>query len=338
VANNNSANGSSGSNSAAQFLSFDIDKTWALPGCYRLVPGQNSTRCKPIPANPNPDLPKNPKQRSEQKSRWVPGVNTYFDVRLTAIPVAATPPAQPPSGSMSPATTQTGDLTSAFLTSQKTGRLGVGIYFPFLVSRWTYNGEPNALFIAPIGKVGFNALTGPTQQTFVVSGSASSTGTPQTVTQNFNQLYNFYGFGARIGHYTMAYISDKAPELNSYLDITFGPYSNLPSYVCVAQPKARAPLPLLVGSGCNQTYPLTDPNLQYGDSQTRLWRLDLEGILKVPHTPIIVGFNANIGQRVTAPALLDRGLQPNDDLRFLFGFRSDIATIMQKLGVTGPQK
>src|SRR5271157_79192 len=50
VANNNSANGSSGSNSAAQFLSFDIDKTWALPGCYRLVPGQNSTRCKPIPA------------------------------------------------------------------------------------------------------------------------------------------------------------------------------------------------------------------------------------------------------------------------------------------------
>jgi hypothetical protein len=235
----------------------------------------------------------------------------------------------------------TGGNNATFLTTQKTARLGVGAYAPFLLSRWTWNRDPNALFIAPIAKIGFDTLAAPNQQTFTVTSGAATPMAPTTVTQNFNQLFNFYNFGMRVGHYKISGDSNRAPELISYLDFMYGPFSNLPSYVCVpqlaaAQPGTPATLPLLTGSSCNTSMPALPAGMVYGDSQTRQYRLDFEGVLKVPYTPAFVGFNANIGQRTFNRHGLDRTLQPADDLRFVFGFKADIATILQKFGVNNP--
>lgn len=95
---------------------------------------------------------------------------------------------------------------------------------------------------------------------------------------NDSNFYNFYVYGARIGHESLpspeidrnspipgAWSVSEAPEVNSYLDVAVGRFSNL------------------------QTL-LNDGN------HTQLYRISLEGILKVPSTPLVIGFSANLGQ------------------------------------------
>ncbi len=43
-----------------------------------------------------------------------------------------------------------------FIATQKTARLDVGAYFPWTVVNWVRQGTPNALFIAPRAKTGFD--------------------------------------------------------------------------------------------------------------------------------------------------------------------------------------
>ncbi len=68
-------------------------------------------------------------------------------------------------------------------------------------------------------------------------------------------------------------------------------------------------------------------------SRKRIYRFDIEGLITVPHTPISLGFNANIGQRTMGSQALDPALAPGDGVRFLFGTKFDIATTLQKLGL-----
>jgi hypothetical protein len=291
------------------FLSFVIDKTWRLPGYYHA-------------------------KGDGKGPQWIPGINSFFETRLTAIPVTSCALPNGASngtagGSGSSTTTvsgctntTTGDNLSTFLATRKTARLQVGSYLPLTVSDWTYRGTPNTLFLAPIAKLGFDTPAGTVSQ-----AQPSNTGTATagaTVTPlNSTNFYTFYSFGGRFGHYAMTSKRPEnkdqqdlndAPEIISYLDFMIGRFSNLESLV----PPTKSSM-----ANCTNC-----------PSRQRLWRVSVEGILKIPSTPLIVGFNANVGMaNPGAPTLKQRA---GDDLRFLFGARFDVGKLLAKVTEKAP--
>jgi hypothetical protein len=172
------------------FLAFTIDKTWKLPGYY-----------------------------SPRGLKWPPGVNSFFETRLTSIPVTScTTTAAGTSGGGSGGTSSecatTGSTTplDTFLASRKTTRLAVGAYLPLTMRRWTYRGTPNSLFLAPIAKLGFDTPAGALNQT-QPSGTTVTGGTVTAL--NPTNFYTFYDFGGRFGHYAMTNSRDDAPETSA---------------------------------------------------------------------------------------------------------------------------
>ncbi len=279
------------------FLAFTLDKTWAMPGGH-------------------------------DQNRRIPGFNTFFETRLTAIPVTActTSNTSGSSGSGSGSTTtnqssacvqsSTGGTTTTpldtFLASRKAARLGIGVYLPYVVSTWTYRGTPQSLFIAPLAELGVDTPVSSISQTQPASTSSSTTSTSGTVTPvNPTTFYNQYEYGARLGHYTMTKSESEAPESISYLDVTVGRFSNLESFV---QQGTSGPT----------------------DLRRRLYRVHLEGILKVPGTPLIIGFSANVGQETIGLGNTHIVQRAGDDLRFLFGARFDVAKLVSKIGKVAP--
>jgi hypothetical protein len=119
-----------------------------------------------------------------------PGLNSFFDTRLTAIPVAVQTCSAASNTTCSNTSTSTNgsastDVTQTFLNSQKSARLQVGVYLPFLLDRWHVNSRqdgkvlqvPYALYIAPLAKTGFDtSLNGlnQTQQQSVTSIATAS--------------------------------------------------------------------------------------------------------------------------------------------------------------------
>jgi hypothetical protein len=218
---------------------------------------------------------------------------TFFDARLTSLPVAACNPTASSSGSTTPTVTPgTGTTTTqtagsgacpnsveAFVSSRKAAALNAGASIPIVVSTWKYLHQPYALTLGPIAKIGLD--------TPLSSGLASG------VTANSHQFYTNFGFGNRISLYRMSYSTAVAPESIMYMDVVAGRYSNF------------------------DVSP-TDPTLRYA----RPYRFGFEGILKVPSTPFFLGFSANIHQNF---GLGDSKTVNNakDDLRFLFGAKFD---------------
>lgn len=100
---------------------------------------------------------------------------------------------------------------------------------------------------------------------------------------------------------------DEAPETLSYLDFTFGRFSNLESLV--------------------QTSTLAA-------SRERLWRISAEGVLKIPSTPLIIGMSANVGMSNPGAPKVVRAA--GDDLRFLFGAKFDVSKILAKVTQVAP--
>jgi len=333
---------------AHQFLALTLDKSWSLPACYLRKfaveddpPGtERHDQCYDWRSGRSFD--------AKRRQHMWPGVSTYFEARLTAIPVAQVSTS---TTSTSGSTSGTGGFTLSAnqLTSAQTARLGVGVYLPFLVTRWDYHNAPNALFLAPLGKVGFDTVTGASQQTVILSNGTLGT-------MNLENVYNFFAFGGRIGHYQMTRSTRRAPEINSYLDIVVGPYSNLESYICHRTPATGGNGSPYVGipgytpptNNANQTCtadypdyfsgnpPVSTPGAVWApvDSRKRLYRLDLEGMLKIPNTPLYVGFNANLAQKSLGATHLNHGYAAPDDLRFLFGTRFDVGAALTKLGVS----
>lgn len=360
------ANDNSNFSTANLFFALNVDKTWIMP---RFEPKPTTTGT----GTRTGGVKSTDKSDSSISHYFVPGLNTFFESRLTAIPVASNP-ANTSSASTTETTggttgttggtsgtagtTGTTGTTAAsnsqsFITTQKTARVGVGIYFPVLLTNWTWNKSQNALFVAPMAKIGFDTITGAQSQNVVLPGGAVGT-------QTYAQLYNYRNFGARIGHMQLSGSKDKAPEVFSYLDVTFGPYSNLESLICnrtrytadipatnnaaavagspIAGQQASTNFP---DSLCKTTYPSfyvapgggsTDVYDVY-ETRKRIYRLDLEGLLKVPGTPIYVGFNANLGQRALMAHHFDPQFKAPDDLRFFFGTKFDLSTLLTKLGV-----
>lgn len=250
-------------------------------------------------------------------------INTYFDVRLTSIPVITkdTPTTTPPA---------TSTETPTFLTSKKAALMQVGVYLPVGVTVWDFQNERNELFLAPLVKGGIQTVT-------------SDTTTREALRLGADDVFNFYSFGIRFGHvrrdnpfkfktnpcpvgsaanpnldntdaqpvtdsrgsrqgvdcnkpYLPAWSPNHAPELLSYLDITRGRFENF-----------ELSSTITTNAGMAQII-------------QRPYRIATEGRLKIPATPMIIGFDGNFGKG-------------RDDLRFLFGLKFDIGKLFGNLKI-----
>ncbi len=227
--------------------------------------------------------------------KW--NLNTFFEARLTSIPVAATATDEAGEGGEDG---EEPNQLDTFITSKKAGFAQAGVYLPVNVTAWKNQRELNTLFIAPLAKGGVMTITGDRR-------------TAEAETFGDDDVFNFYSFGVRLGHFRYPRLrhpctafpkdencdsfADYAPELISWLDITMGRWENFELTIPTGQ---------LDGDG----NPIT--------TRQRRWRYQAEGRLKIPETPFMVGFDGNFGQ---GP----------DDLRFGFGMRFDVAKLIHRL-------
>jgi hypothetical protein len=292
------------------------------------------------------------------KHSFKPGLNSFFETRLTALPVAVQPCAMTTTGSGSTATTTAASAgcssastvsatgsgtgsgaaaastTTVFLNSQKTARLLFGIYAPFALNQWkvaTKDAKGTgtttySLFLGPLVKTGFDtSLNGlnQTQQQGSTPMTVQPVGSP-------NEFYKFYDFGFRLGHLELKDDPAVAPEMLSYLDVTWGRFSNMASLLCPRvsfQGGASCAAPsTTTGSGSTAT--TTTGVLPWAHD----YRLNVEGLLEVPALKgFSIGFSANVapwGFKTSGPSV---HIRPQDDLRFLFAYRFDISEIAKKL-------
>lgn len=287
------------------------------------------------------------------KHSFYPGLNSFFDTRLTALPVAVQPCASSSSSSTSSSSScassssasssssstssSTSTPTQVFLNSQKTARLQFGVYAPFTLNRWavatkagaanTTKPTPYSLYIGPLVKTGFDTSVNGLNQTQQESSTPSLV-QPIGTSSSF---YKFYDFGFRLGHYQLSGAppagekSGTAPDILSYLDVAWGRFSNMGSLLC----------PKNLYNGYSSCSPpagsTTAPLLPWAHD----WRLSVEGLLEVPGGKgLSIGFSSNVSQPTSSTVLNGVTyvhIRPQDDLRFLFAYRFDISTIATKL-------
>lgn len=121
---------------------------------------------------------------------------------------------------------------------------------------------------------------------FIVANTSATDPTPIV-----RDIYAFHHYGVRLGHFALeARRRTVAPELVSYLDITLGKFGNF------------RPLP---------TTSVPNP--------PTATRAEIHGRLKLPSTPIYIGFTANLWSDELA-----------DDFRFFFGTRFDLSRMLAK--------
>src|SRR5947209_13492711 len=272
---------------------------------------------------------------ASRKRKVFKDLNTFFNARLTTIPVAQPSPSPGATPTTSSTPCNTPDCTS-FITSQKAALMQAGIYLP-IYGKWTswlrevpvdvatasnnkrqpteitrtYNYEKNALFIAPLIKGGIQTITDDTR-------------TAEGQRFGGDDVFNFFSFGTMLGHF-------RIPTRRVLCE------SNDDSDLCVAGSDGRrwkyvrstniAPelircLTLSVGRW--ESFEITVPT-GFKDKdghditvRQRPWRYEALGRLKIPNLPFIVGFDGNFGK---GP----------DDLRFIFGTRFDIGKLFAAL-------
>lgn len=213
-----------------------------------------------------------------RKKRWDVHLNTFFETRLTPVPVP---------GQNSAAGGVGGPAFDNFISSEKGALMQFGTYAPIFhhgAMTWNHQGSQNAVFFAPIGRVGVQTI-------FNREALADS------AVFKDNDLFNFFAAGVRFGHYKLSGSDDRAPQLVSYLDITRGRWQNLERLVDTEETDSAGE-PIFV--------------------RRRPFRWALEGRLKIPSLPFLIGFDSNIGE---GP----------DDLRFIFGTNFDIAQLFKLL-------
>lgn len=314
---------------ANQFYALNVDHAWHLPGsnCENLYARYIASRLEREAPLPPPDF--DPcRSRGWHANKLLPGINTYFDSRLTSIPVS-TAAANPPSGNSSQTSTSVAG-TSTLLTSQKVFRVSTGLFLPWIITHGRGD-HPTGLFVAPLAKVGFDTVTGARTATNVIL-PGNNIGS-----LNFQSAYNFYSFGGRVGNVELSSSPDRAPKIEHRLDVTIGRYSNLQSFICHALPTGTADQSL-PGSSCTGDYSTPQNKITaWMESRKQLWRLDLEGLIRIPipetAIPFYIGFNANIAQHAVEVDHLDHGYAPPDDIRILFATRIDMGSLLSALNI-----
>jgi hypothetical protein len=199
--------------------------------------------------------------------------------------------------------------------------LNVGTYIPITTNDWHRGDKWYSFFVAPIAKAGFTTLTDQDVAAATVATTTSSRTTSTTAASATQRFFTSYSFGTRLGvvrNYRTCnpycrFDSSSAPDLISFVDITTGKFGNFDA-VREFDPASA-------------THSLI---------RVRPWRYSFEGLLKIPHSVFIVGFNANIGRGARRPdkdkngGALPFGLV-RDDLRFLFGARFDFSRLLRAI-------
>jgi hypothetical protein len=190
--------------------------------------------------------------------------------------------------------TQTSASNGFTLTnSPNSVHLEGGIYAPFYFgwSRWPYKGEPHALFLAPIGKLGFDSLrSSGTDPILLQAKSQGDSNYANAVTALSKDIYRMMAFGGRLGMFTFSSTPNRAPEQIMTVDFTYGRYDNFFTQ-------------------------------KFGDTTGAVrfpWRFGLNSRLKIPSTGFYVG------------ADLTKGVGP-DDLKIYVGGRADLSALLGKL-------
>ena len=219
-------------------------------------------------------------------------INTYLDARLTSVPAQST--------------TASSTAVGSFLESRKAASFQTGVYLPLIAGQpWSSGHGMYSLFVAPLAKASLTTLSGNAD-----TGSGSNETLPVT-----GRFFSTYAYGTRLGVFQHFHSRSAAPELISYVDFAVGRFGDFESFRDLSLEQN----PNAAGTGPHEF-------LRY-----RPWRYSLEGLFKVPNSPILVGFNANVGSRWRAAR--DRaGTRPfnaaPDDLRFLIGAQFDFSKLL----------
>ena len=252
--------------------------------------------------------------------------NTFFNARLTSIPVATSENAEAGDGggegggdAAEPCNTPD---CEGFITSKKAALMQAGIYLPIYgdLTTWyrkvtrqdhSFRWEKNALFIAPLAKGGVMTITGDRE-------------TSEAQQFGGDDVFNFYSFGMMLGHQRL-HSRRKRNEFGNY---EFNPLTHKP--IWEANPNIAPELIswLTLSVGRWENFEIMVPTGQKNAAgeeikvRERPWRVEALGRLKIPETPFIIGFDGNFGK---GP----------DDLRFIFGTRFDIGKLMRTLKLAG---
>ncbi len=138
-------------------------------------------------------------------------LNTFFDVRLTSVPVLASDDSE--AGDAAVGASEPPEALDQFISSRKGAVIQAGLYLPLYgrATSWRHQGAPNALFVAPVIRGGIQTLTG-------------DDSTAEGKTLGGDDVFNFFSFGLGLGHYKLSDSIDRAPEIVSYLHVTWGRY------------------------------------------------------------------------------------------------------------------
>lgn len=200
------------------FVAFNVDKNWRWGGPSCPPPYRNFRQLGHADGTAPLDCGDHPNYKRLM-------INSYFEARLTAVPVAAldcsgtnaslnackkAAPTTTTSTSgdktavkTAADTTTTTSTTPAALSTRQAASLTGGVYLPYAVSTWFNRKDPYALTLGPIAKVGF--------QTPISAAQVNGT----LVQLNDRRFYTFHTYGGRIGVSKMSYSKDVAPELGS---------------------------------------------------------------------------------------------------------------------------
>jgi hypothetical protein len=269
---------------------------------------------------------------SQTKKHWQsPGISTNVDFRLSPIPVAAPQIA-------TTSTNSTSTLPNS-LSSQQAIRVVGSAYLPWKLTSW--NNHTDFFTLGPIVRGGFGTLINPNSASTSASGSNSSVSNV-AVTQ-FSSAYDFDAFGGRFAWDRYTPNTDEGPQTMTQVLITFGTYSNLPSYVCKPTPTGTTSnATSTVTTACNQgqyapvqsTTTTTPLSNLYNYSRAVIPRLDVEGLAKLPGYPFVFGIDANLQQyTLFSKNNLDYLNKPGNDIRIYVGILINLSTVFSsKLG------
>lgn len=321
---------------ANMFMALNTDYALVLPGYYKqfqpVCPpktnGKAEAPChvepKPCCADANTDCCKSAGYR--------PGLNFFFQSRLTAVPVT----------SQTVNTTSTGVTTSdydSFLASRKSAHFEFGGYLPMY---FDFVKKPSSLrhqafFVAPVVRAGFNSLVDSVSSGTPVTDSTGNVTTPVTkpvgISDPNSTVYNFGLVGVRIG---TSDIKRGSPHVRHYIDFGVGRFSNIRDLYCPANdsftytPTGGTQTTL---TGCQRPVsagsvtPTFDPNVFHHYTGYRFVTegyLDLDGFT--------LGFSINTRMNAFKGArsndFPEQYQKAKDDLRFLFGYTVDAKKLL----------
>jgi len=259
-----------------------------------------------------------------------PGLMTVTDIRLSPIPVSAPQTTTTTTTTTAPATTATAPNS---LSSQQSVRTTLAVYTPWRLTNW--HNRADYFTVAPAVRAGFGTLLDPTSSASSSTGSTSA-GSTQTVTTQYQSAYYFWAAGARLAWDRYSTDTDKASQTMTQVYVTFGQYSNLPSYVCIPTVAANVPSSTTT-TACNQgkyaPNPTATPPAYYTYGRSLVPRIDLEAFARLPGYPFVLGIDANLQQYgLGGRSNLDYLNKPGNDIRIYVGLQISFSALIAKLG------